>query len=117
MVKFGDYFKKAEMVALKSTFVIGVITHLFALTNVLHNYDSVGLQPYGYGTGLESGRWLLSLLAWRAIDWFGQYNLPMINGLLMVLLLSVAAALFVSVYGLREKSAFCVGVITACNSY
>ena len=113
MVKFGDYFKKAEMVALKSTFVIGVITHLFALTNVLHNYDSVGLQPYGYGTGLESGRWLLSLLAWRAIDWFGQYNLPMINGLLMIFLLSVAAALFVSVYGLREKSAFCVGVIFA----
>lgn len=113
MVKIGDIFKKAEWMALKSTFIVGVITHLFALTNVLHNYDSVGLQPYGYGTGLESGRWLLSLLAWRAIDWFGQYNLMMFNGLLMILLLAVAAAFFVSVYQLSEKSALCVGAIFA----
>ena len=113
MVKLRNLFGKAEWLALKSAFIAGVVTHLFALTNVLHNYDSVGLQPYGYGTGIESGRWLLNLIAWRAIDWFGQYNLPMINGLLMIFLLSVAAALFVSVYGLREKSAFCVGVIFA----
>ena len=113
MVKFGDYFKKAELMALKSTVIAGVITHLFALTNVLHNYDSVGLQPYGYGTGIESGRWMLNLVAWRVIDWFGQYNLPMVNGLLMILLLAVAAAFFVSVYQLSEKSAFCIGVIFA----
>ena len=89
MVKLRNLFGKAEWLALKSAFIAGVVTHLFALTNVLHNYDSVGLQPYGYGTGIESGRWLLNLIAWRAIDWFGQYNLPMINGLLMIFLLSV----------------------------
>lgn len=113
MVKLRTLFGKAEMMALKSTLIAGVITHLFALTNVLHNYDSVGLQPYGYGTGIESGRWMLSLVAWRAVDWFGQYNLPLINGLLMILLLAAAAAVFVSVYGLNEKSALCVGVIFA----
>ncbi len=113
MVKLGNLFRKAEIMAMKSTLIAGVITHLFALTNVLHNYDSVGLQPYGYGTGIESGRWMLSLVAWRVIDWFGQYNLPLINGLLMILLLAAAAAVFVSVYGLNEKSALCVGVIFA----
>ena len=113
MVKIGNYFRKAEMMAIKSTLIAGVITHLFALTNVLHNYDSVGLQPYGYGTGLESGRWLLNLIAWRAIDWFGDYNLPLVNGLLMLVLLAVSAALFVSVYDLNDKSAVCVGVIFA----
>ena len=113
MVRLGNYFKKAELMALKSTFVVGVITHLFALTNVLHNYDSVGLQPYGYGTGLESGRWLLSLLAWRVIDWFGQYNVMLTNGLLMILCLAAAAAVFVSVYQLNEKSALCIGAIFA----
>lgn len=99
--------------ALKSTLIVGIITHLFALTNVLHNYDSVGLQPYGYGTGIESGRWFLNLVAWRAIDWFGQYNVMMFNGLLMILLLAVSAALFVSVYRLSEKSAICIGVVFA----
>ena len=99
--------------ALKCTLLVGVITHLFALTNVLHNYDSVGLQPYGYGTGLESGRWLLSLLAWRAIAWFGQYNVMMFNGLLMILCLAISAALFVSVFRLKEKSALCIGAIFA----
>ena len=67
MVKLRTLFGKAEMIALKSTLIAGVITHLFALTNVLHNYDSVGLQPYGYGTGIESGRWMLSLVAWWAV--------------------------------------------------
>jgi len=113
MVKIKTLFGKAELMALKSTLIAGVITHLFALTNVLHNYDSIGLQPYGYGTGIESGRWMLSLLAWRAVDWFGQYNLPLINGLLMIGLLAAAAAVFVSVYGLNEKSAACIGIIFA----
>jgi len=113
MVKIKTLFGKAEMMAFKSTLIAGVITHLFALTNVLHNYDSIGLQPYGYGTGIESGRWLLNLVAWRAIDWFGQYNIPLVNGLLLILLLAAAAAVFVSVYGLNEKSAVCIGVIFA----
>lgn len=113
MVKLRNLFGKAEWLAMKSTFIAGVITHLFALTNVIHNYDSVGLQPYGYGTGIQSGRWLLNLVAWRAIDWFGDYNVPMINGLLMLLLVAAAAALFVSVYELREKSAVCIGIIFA----
>ena len=113
MIKLGNYFKKSEWMALKSAFIVGLITHLFALTNVLHNYDSIGLQPYGYGTGMESGRWLLSLVAWRAIDWFGQYNVMLFNGLLMILFLAASAAVFVSVYQLNEKSAVCVGVIFA----
>ena len=113
MVKLGDYFKKAEWMAFKSTFLVGIITHLFALTNVLHNYDSIGLQPYGYGTGIESGRWFLNLVAWRAIDWFGQYHLMMFNGLMLIALLAASAALFVSVYRLNEKSALCIGAIFA----
>ena len=113
MVKIGELVKKPEKIAFQSTLLIGFITHLFALTNVLHNYDSIGLQPYGYGTGMESGRWLINLIAWKAIAWFGDYNVPMINGLLMIFLLAVSAALFVSVYGLNEKGAFCVGTIFA----
>ena len=113
MVKLRNLFGKAEWLGMKSAFFAGVITHLFALTNVIHNYDSVGLQPYGYGTGIESGRWLLNLIAWRARDWFGDYNIPMINGLLMLLLVAAAAAMFVSVYELREKSAVCIGIIFA----
>lgn len=41
--------------------ICGIFAHLFALTNVIHNYDNMAVLPNGYGTGLNSGRWLLTV--------------------------------------------------------
>lgn len=48
-----------------SAIVTAVIAHGFALINVLHNYDNISVFMRGYGTGLSSDRWLLTLLG----DW------------------------------------------------
>lgn len=74
--------KKTECIAFLSAMICGSLTHLFALVNVMSNLDDIAQQPYGYGTGISSGRWLLSLLG----DFLGKlgwsYNLPFVNGLL-----------------------------------
>lgn len=56
------------------------------LVNVLHNYDDIAQQPRGYGTGVTSGRWLLSIMGDFCDAIGGNFNLPTVNGLLFLLL-------------------------------
>lgn len=98
--------------AIVACFVSGVVTHLFGLVNILHNYDDIAQQPKGYGTGITSGRWLLSILG----DLFGaieaDYNLPVVNGLLFIILIAFSAGLFVSVMQIQnQKLAALIGIL------
>ena len=69
-----------------SSFILGGLAHLFTLTNVLQNYDNIAIVPGGYGTGLTSGRWLLTVLGNFIKKIWGNYNLPFFNGLLTIFL-------------------------------
>ena len=40
----------------------GTLAHFYILTNILQNMDNAAILPTGFGTGLSSGRWLLTLL-------------------------------------------------------
>ena len=83
---------------------VGSLVHLFGLVNVLHNYDDIAQQPKGYGTGISSGRWLLSLLGDSA-EWLGgNYNLPVVNGLLFLALIAISAGILVSVFGIQNRT-------------
>ena len=100
--------------AAAAAFGSGVLVHLFGLVNVLHNYDDIAQQPRGYGTGVTSGRWLLTLMGdfWDAIG--GNFNLPLLNGLLFLLLIALSAGLLVSVFRIRNRaSAALMGVLFA----
>lgn len=87
-----------------AAFVCGICIHLYALVNNLYNCDDIAQQPKGYGTGITSGRWLLTLLGDFFDYWGGNYNLPLINGVLFLILLSISAALLVDVLGIQRKS-------------
>lgn len=81
----------------------GVIAHGFALVNIVHNYDNILQQPKGYGAGITSGRWLLSLLG----DLSGSlldlgYNFPVVNGLAYLVLIALSAALVVHLLHIRK---------------
>ena len=105
---------KPPHLAAAAAFGSGLLVHLFGLVNVLHNYDDIAQQPRGYGTGVTSGRWLLSIMGdfCDAID--GNFNLPMLNGLLFLLLIAVSAGLLVSVFRIRNRaSAALMGVLFA----
>ena len=56
-----EIIKKPWFSAFVSGTATGIATHLFGLVNVLHNFDDIAVQPAGYGTGLRSGRWLLTI--------------------------------------------------------
>lgn len=81
----------------------GFLVHLFGLVNILHNYDDIGQQPRGYGTGITSGRWLLSLVGDLAHKLSGDYNLPVVNGVLFLLLIACAAAFLVHTFEIRSR--------------
>lgn len=107
-----EWKKTPEFSAVISALVYGMLVHLFALTNLLHNHDNIASQPGGYGLGVDMGRWFLEILG-RFFDKAGlNYNLPSVNGMLYIALLAVAAALLVSVLKIRSKiSAVLVGAL------
>ena len=93
-----------EGIAAMAAMGVGSLVHLFGLVNVLHNYDDIAQQPKGYGTGISSGRWLLSLLGDSA-EWLGgNYNLPVVNGLLFLALIAISAGILVSVFGIQNRT-------------
>ena len=87
-----------------AAFGIGVVAHLYGLVTILHNYDDIAQLPYGYGTGVTSGRWLLTILGdlMDAADL--GYNLPYVNGLLFLLLIALASGLVTDVLHIEKRS-------------
>lgn len=97
-------FRTPAWTAVYAGMICGVITHLFGLVNVLHNCDDIAQQPTGYGTGITSGRWLLPLLGDAAEFLGGNYNLPLVNGLVFIALLSLSAGLLVAIFDFKSKN-------------
>ena len=91
-------------IAVAAAMGVGTVTHLFGLVNILHNYDDIAQQPRGYGTGISSGRWLLSQLGDCAHWLGGNYNLPLVNGLLFLLLIAISAGFLVASFDIQNRA-------------
>lgn len=77
--------------------IMGVITHLYMLTNKLPNHDDVGhLFSASYGT--PSGRWFLPAV----LQWDGNYSMPWLIGMLSILCLAITACFVVSILRIRS---------------
>ena len=104
LAQIKELLKTPAGVSAAAAMGVGSVVHLFGFVNVLHNYDDIAQQPRGYGTGISSGRWLLSLLGDSA-EWLGgNYNLPLVNGLLFIALLAISAGLLVSVFCIENRT-------------
>lgn len=64
--------------------------YLYVLVGNINNYDNIVCTPEGYGTGLRSGRWMLTLLGDTVGHAMGNFNLPLFNGLLGLAFLGLA---------------------------
>lgn len=95
----SEPFRRAFFAALAA----GIITHLFALVQPLHNYDDIYNHTVGFGAGLTSGRWFLQWIGSRAMAMEICYNMPTVNGLFFLFLLAIAAAFLVSALKIRGK--------------
>lgn len=103
-MKIKEFLKTPSGTAALAGGICGVVTHLYGLVNTIHNYDDIAQQPTGYGTGITSGRWFLSVLGDLSEFFGGNYNLTYVNGILFLLLLALAAGVTVSVLGIRNRN-------------
>lgn len=89
--RLRDFFLNRRTVA--SAVAMGLtvlVSYLYVLVGNINNYDNIVTTPDGYGTGLVSGRWMLDVVARIYALFLGNYNLPLFNGLLGLLLLALA---------------------------
>ena len=74
------------------TFFVGMLTHLFILTNKLPTFDDMlCLNSFGGSFGL--GRWFLGVLGLIKYKILGNYSMPMLNGTLAIFLVALFACL------------------------
>lgn len=80
-----------------SALAAGLAAYLFVFTNKLLNLDEIaGL--FGKGESISSGRWALALSSLL----FPDISMPWINGMLSLLLLTVAACLTVRIFEIKS---------------
>lgn len=96
-------FNRNGLVSLVSAAVSGIIIHLFCLLKFLNNYDNIAVQPAGYGTGIKSGRWLLTILGDLNATYMGAYNLSWLNGVVGILFLSVSIYFLVDIFKIKSR--------------
>ena len=104
-------WRKPRWTAGIAALVCGIGTHMMGLVTMLHNNDDIGQMPYGYGTGITSGRWLLTILGDFAAELGFSYNLHWVNGLLFLVMIALAAVMTADV--LRLKSRWFAGILGA----
>lgn len=93
---------KETRVTFFSALVLGLITHLYMLTNKFPNHDDINhLFANDYGT--QSGRWVLPYIS----KWSGEFSMPWVIGLLSILFLAVGACLVVTLFRV-QKPLYCV---------
>lgn len=103
MELFEKLKKTPAWTAFLAALMAGALTHMFALVNVLHNFDDIANQPGGFGGGLSLGRWFLEITGQLALKTGLNYNLPFVNGVIFLLLLAVSAGFLVSVLRIEKK--------------
>lgn len=81
----------------------GLLSYLYCFMNNLNNYDNIACTPGGYGTGMQSGRWFLSLLGECVKDVWGNYNLPFFNGLLSILFMGISACMVIEILEIKNE--------------
>ena len=99
---YRKYCSKPLKITFCSACITGILAHLFALTNVINNYDSITQIPKGVGTTLPSGRWLLMLIE-KLQNWlWDTYSVPFWNGLISILLLAVTACVVTNIFQIQN---------------
>lgn len=94
-----------------STVVFGMLSQGMALFNKYSFHDDIGAGFSTFGSTIPSGRWMLELLSKLELLIFGDghYSLPLINGMVSIIYVGIAACLFVSLFEIKNKT-LCVAI-------
>lgn len=108
-MEYKEYLKRAEWFAFSSAMMVGIFSHLLGLLNTFINNDDIRHQPEGYGAGVTSGRWAITILQKMFPI---NYNLPWVKGCTLILFIAISAAILVSIFQLKSrKSATLIGAL------
>lgn len=92
---------------IKSTFIsailVGLLSHGYMLANKLPNYDDIACMINNYGTGIESGRWMLSVLGTIVRKTIGNYSIPWFNGIISICIIAIAACVVTQTFEIKDK--------------
>lgn len=86
-----------------STFILGMIVHIYKFTNTLPNRDSL-FNYYSSQNMTESGRWFLSF----ACGLSSYFDLPWITGLFSILFIAVTAVIIVEIFEIENPVLICL---------
>lgn len=84
-------------VAFISTFLIGLLTHIYKFTNTLLNHDSL-YSFYHDQNIVQSGRWFLSI----ACSISSYFDLPWVTGLLSVVFISLTTVVITEIFEIKN---------------
>ena len=83
-----------------SGIITGCLTHFYMLSNKLLNWDDAN-NLASFGSGDYLGRWLLKYIHPLG----GIYSIPAVHGFLLILMLSISAAVIADIMQLKSKTA------------
>lgn len=104
LITFFKTNEKILKLVLISVFIWGLIAHGFMFFNKISYHDDAN-NLYAIGVTVSSGRWMLYLMREIAEVIFGSslYSIPLFNGLLSLLLLSVITFYIVKLLEINKK--------------
>lgn len=96
-------------IAFISAFIVGLIAHMYKITNWLPNWDSLVFR-YGAQNMLQIGRWFLNVACAPST----YYDLPWATGLLAILYLSLGAMCIARMFQVKQSvTAILIGALVA----
>lgn len=99
----NKYINKSIKTTFLSSIIFGLFAHGYMLTNKLPNYDDVSGLAHTYGTGIASGRWMLSALGNFVKIVMENFSLPWFNGILSICIIGLAACIITQIFDIEDK--------------
>lgn len=97
LISVYNKLTKETKTAFISTFIIGMLVHLYKFTNYLPNHDTM-YNFYSDQNVLGSGRWFLSI----ACGFSSFFDLPWINGLFSVFFISITSTVVIKLFNVSN---------------
>lgn len=99
-----DFIKsKNAIYCFVSSLFFGMLSYLYLFVNNLNNWDNIFTTPSGYGAGTRSGRWFLSILGDFIDKTWGNYNIPLFNGILSIIILGIISCIIIKTFEIKNK--------------
>ncbi len=96
--KLYNKIKAEWKVAFISAIIIGLITHIYIITNNYPNHDAIN-NTFSYQNGLHLGRWFLQI----ACGISSYYTLPWIIGILAIIFIAITSVIIVELFNVKKK--------------